>query len=208
MSAGRYGKVVLATRNQHKLIELRRMLEATGVELVGLDEVAPDGPELIEKEDTFAGNARSKARQAAALADLPALADDSGLEVDALGGAPGVRSARYAGSHGDTAANTALVLEKLAGVPDEERTARFRCVIALYDPTSDGEGRERLFEGTCEGRIGHELRGKGGFGYDPVFLIPERGLTVAQLSDAEKDAISHRGQAVSKLKEFLEGRDR
>lgn len=193
-------RIVLATRNRHKLIELRRLLDAVGVELVGLDEAAPGSPELVEDAETFAGNARSKARQAAAVTGLTALADDSGLEVDALGGAPGVRSARFAGGHGDAKANTALLLERLRGVPDAARTARFRCVIALFDPAT---GEERLFEGACEGRIAHAERGHGGFGYDPVFFLPDRGLTVAELEDREKDAISHRGRAVARLVDYL-----
>jgi XTP/dITP diphosphohydrolase len=193
-------RIVLATRNRHKLIELRRMLEPLGVDLVGLDDVAPEVGDLVEDGETFAENARSKARQAAAITGLPALADDSGLEVDALGGAPGVRSARFAGGHGDARANTALLLERLEGVPDAGRTARFRCVIALVDPAIDGEP---LFEGACEGRIAHAERGRGGFGYDPVFFLPDRGVTVAELDDREKDAISHRGQAVARLASYL-----
>jgi XTP/dITP diphosphohydrolase len=193
-------RLVVATRNRHKLIELRRMLEPSGVLVVGLDEVAPDAPELVEDADTFAENARSKARQVVAITGLPALADDSGLEVDALGGAPGVYSARFAGNHGDARANTALLLERLRDVPDEARAARFRCVIAFADPA---QGIELLFEGTCEGRIAHEERGQGGFGYDPVFLLPDRGLTVAQLGDDEKDSISHRGHAVRRLAAYL-----
>ncbi len=204
-------RVVLASRNRHKVRELGRMLEDVGIELVGLDEVAPAAPELVEEGETFAENAVSKAHQAAELTGMPALADDSGLEVDALGGAPGVYSARFAGTHGDTEANNDLLLEKLEGLPDAERTARFRCVIALVDPAA---GLERTFEGTCEGRIAHERRGQGGFGYDPLFYLPDRGQTVAQLPPAEKDRISHRGNAVRRLREFLlrfaparEGRD-
>jgi len=198
-------RIVVASRNEHKLRELRRMLVDADVELLGLDDVAPEAPELTEEEETFRGNALSKAYQAAALVGAVAMADDSGLEVDALDGAPGVRSARFAGGHGDAAANTALLLEKLQGVADEDRTARFRCVIALVDPKrDDGTGQfEITFDGTCEGRIAHEPRGSGGFGYDPVFFLPERGLTVAEISDADKDEISHRGRAVAKLRAFL-----
>lgn len=204
MKGRRLAKVVLATRNQHKLIELRRMLAETGVELLGLDDVVPNGPELLEEEDSFEGNALSKARQAAALSALPTLADDSGLEVDALDGAPGIHSARFSGTHGNTAANTALLLEKLRKVPDDSRSARFRCVIALVDPESGGESiGEQFFEGVCEGRIAREPRGKGGFGYDPVFYLPQRGVTIAELADHEKDEISHRGRAVMRLKDYL-----
>lgn len=198
-------KVVVATRNQHKLVELRRMLADVDLELVGLDDVAPDAGDLREEEDSFRGNALSKARQAVELSGLPALADDSGLEVDALDGAPGVFSARYAGEHGDSAANTAKLLENLRGIPAEKRSARFRCVIALVEPAAAGEGRgvERTFDGTCEGQIAFEAAGTGGFGYDPVFYLPERGVTIAQISDAEKDAISHRGRAVAALRSAL-----
>jgi len=176
------------------------MFTDLGIELVGLDAVAPDAPELVEEEDTFEGNAVSKAEQAAEITGLTVLADDSGLEVDALDGAPGVHSARFSGSHGDYLANNNLLLEKMQGVADERRTARFRCVIALIDPKT---GLRRTFDGACEGRITHEPRGEGGFGYDPLFLLPERGLTIAQLPPEEKDAISHRGNAVRKLVEFL-----
>ncbi len=200
-------RIVLASRNQHKLIELRRMLDDTEVELIGLDEAAPGSPELTEEEDTFAGNAMSKAKQAGYLTGLPALADDSGLEVDALDGAPGVRSARFAGGHGDSEANTALLLEKLHDVPTEDRAARFRCVAALFELGVDGaEPVEHLFDGICEGQIGHEPRGSGGFGYDPVFVLPDRNVTVAQLTDDEKDTISHRGRAIRKLRAFLDAR--
>jgi len=195
-------RMVLATRNRDKVRELGRMLTGVGIEIVGLDDVAPGSDELHEDEDSFVGNALSKARQAVALTGLPALADDSGLEVDALDGAPGIWSARFAGTHGDYQANNALLLERMSEVPDELRTARFRCVVALVDPES---GLERTFEGTCEGVIARAPRGRGGFGYDPLFLLPDRGRTVAELPPAEKDAISHRGRAVRRLIEFLEG---
>lgn len=194
--------VVVATRNRHKVEELARILAGLPVRLEPLDAVAPDAPDLEEAEETFEGNARSKALQAAALTGLPVIADDSGLEVDALGGAPGVLSARFAGRHGDTPANNALLLERLSAVPDEERTARFRCVIAYCDPAEPGPGGApavRTFHGTCEGRIARGPRGEGGFGYDPLFLLPDRGLTVAELGPEEKDAVSHRGRAARAL---------
>ena len=200
--------VVLASRNRHKLEELARMLGGLPVRLRALDEVAPDAPELAEDGETFEDNARSKAFEAAALTRLPVLADDSGLEVDALGGAPGVRSARFAGAHGETAANNALLLERLEGVPEPERTARFRCVVAFAAPAVvDAAGRPlvRTFEGACEGLIALAPRGRGGFGYDPLFLLPDRGLTVAELSPEEKDAVSHRGRAVAALAGYLAG---
>lgn len=193
-------RILLATRNRHKLRELGRMFAGLDIELVGLDDAAPGAPELLEEEDTFVGNALSKARQAAELTGMIVLADDSGLEVDALDGAPGVHSARFSGAHGDYQANNDLLLEKMRDVPDELRTARFRCVIALLDVES---GLERVFDGSCEGRIAHEPSGEGGFGYDPLFFLPDRGLTVAQLPPDEKDGMSHRGNAVRKLMGFL-----
>jgi len=206
----RLTRVVVATRNQHKLVELRRMLACTGVELLSLDEVAPDAGELREEEDSFRGNALSKARQAYALSGLPALADDSGLEVDALDGAPGVYSARYAGEQSDSAANRAKLLASLKAIPEERRGARFRCVIALVEAvgSEDGELLERTFDGSCEGMIALEPAGSGGFGYDPLFFLPDRQLTVAQISDAEKDEISHRGRAVAALSDYLAARGR
>ena len=199
-------ELVVATRNQHKVQELTRMLHGTGVVLRSLEEAAPDAPsELEEQGETFVANALDKARQVVALTGLPALADDSGLEVDALDGAPGVRSARFAGVHGDSAANTALLLKRLQAVPEPSRTARFRCVIALVAPAGSAGDAEvsHTFEGRCEGMIAPAPRGTGGFGYDPVFLLPARGVTMAELDAADKDQISHRGAAVCALREFL-----
>jgi XTP/dITP diphosphohydrolase len=204
--ASPWQELVVATRNQHKVEELTRMLQGTGVVLRSLDEAAPEAPaELEEQGDTFVDNALDKARQVVALTGLPALADDSGLEVDALDGAPGVRSARFAGVHGDSAANTALLLKQLQNVSEPDRTARFRCVIALVAPAGTaGDGEvSHTFEGSCEGAIALAPRGSGGFGYDPVFLLPPRGVTVAELEAADKDQISHRGAAVRALREFL-----
>lgn len=194
-------KVVVASRNSHKLRELGRMLPQ--VELLSLEKAAPGTGDLKEEGENFADNAISKAKQALALTGMPVLADDSGLEVDALGGAPGVHSARFSGVHGDTAANNALLLKKLKDVPDKNRGARFRCVIAYAEP-GDKNPFIRTFEGTCEGRIARQAQGQGGFGYDPLFLLPDRGLTVAQLKPEAKDAISHRGQATAKLAAFFE----
>jgi XTP/dITP diphosphohydrolase len=158
---------------------------------------------LTVEEDapTFAGNAEKKARAALARSGLPSLADDSGLEVDALDGAPGVLSARYAGAGHDDAANNAKLLDALAGVPDERRTARFRCALVFVD----SDGTRLLAEGACEGRIGHVGRGTGGFGYDPLFLLAEdaAGRTMAELAPEEKNRISHRARALAKLAEAL-----
>jgi XTP/dITP diphosphohydrolase len=224
--------LILATRNPGKLRELRAMLADLPVEVLPLPDDAPDVPETAA---TFAGNAELKARgawqatgdrrQATAIASERTappltepvsdpdpvacrlspvawvLADDSGLEVDALGGAPGVFSARYAGPGATDADNVAKLLEALRGMPDEARIARFRCSLALLAP----DGCLRSVDGVCEGRIAHAPRGTGGFGYDPVFLLPDRGLTVAELPPEEKNRISHRGQALARAVELLRG---
>lgn len=184
-------RLVAATHNGNKLREFREMLPGW--------EISGDSPDVEETEATFAGNALLKAR-ACALRNRGAwiLADDSGLCVDALDGAPGVRSARYAGGDGDTAANNALLLANLAGAAD--RSAHFSCAIALISP----EGRERIFEGRCDGRIAEAPTGAGGFGYDPLFLPDEApGKTFAELPPEGKNAISHRGRAVAAAVEWL-----
>lgn len=189
-------RVVLASRNDAKLAELRRILEAagTGIELVGLD-AFPGVPDVAETGVTFADNALLKARAAAAATDLPAVADDSGLAVDALNGMPGVLSARWSGRHGDDAANLQLLLGQLADVPDERRGAAFLCAAALALP----DGREHVVEGRMDGRVIREPRGDGGFGYDPIFVPDGETRTSAEMSAEEKDAISHRGRAFRAL---------
>lgn len=187
-------RIVLATGNTGKVEEVRRILADLDVELVPMDALGVS--EVDEPGETFEDNAVHKARVVAERTGLPALADDSGLEVDALGGAPGVRSARYAGVHGDDAANNAKLLEELAGVPPEERTARFVCVAALATP----EGPHWTVRGTMEGRILTEPRGEGGFGYDPLFVMEGETRTNAELGPAEKDAASHRGAAFRGLR--------
>jgi XTP/dITP diphosphohydrolase len=189
-------QVVLATRNRHKLEELHRILEAAGldVELLGAD-AFPDLPEIPETESSFAGNALLKAREIARLTGLPAIADDSGLCVDALNGMPGIFSARWSGRHGDDAANLALLLGQLADVPDRRRTAAFHCAAAISLP----DGTERVVEGTIEGTIVREPRGSNGFGYDPIFVPLGHRVTTAEMSADEKDAISHRGRALQAL---------
>jgi XTP/dITP diphosphohydrolase len=184
-------RIVLATRNPHKVAEIVRLAGATNIVFESLAD-HPDVPDVPETGRTFAQNARLKARAVAAATGMPALADDSGLEVDALGGEPGVYSARYAGPGANDAANCDLLLARLAEVPDDERTARFRCVIAYRHP----DGREWTVEGACEGRIGRECRGESGFGYDPLFFPVGQQRTFAEMKGAEKDALSHRGQAV------------
>ena len=186
-------RVVLATHNGKKLAELRRILERAGLdaEVVGLDEIGQYA-EPAETERTFEGNALIKARAAAAATGLPALADDSGLEVDALGGMPGVRSARWAGGHGDDAENLSLVLRQIDDVPDPERSARFVCAVALVLPG----GTERVERATMEGSLAREPRGSNGFGYDPAFVPDGYEQTTAELAPQAKDAISHRGKAL------------
>ena len=189
-------RLLLATRKPGKLAELQRLLEraVTGVAVVGLRDV-PDYPEAPETGATFAENALLKAREAVRYTGLPAVADDSGLTVDALNGMPGVLSARWSGRHGDDPANTALLLGQLADVPDERRGAAFVCAAAVVTP----EGAERVFERSWRGQVVREGRGSNGFGYDPVFLPDGLERTAAELTAAEKDALSHRGQAFAAL---------
>jgi XTP/dITP diphosphohydrolase len=187
-------RAVLATRNGHKLAELQRILSAYDVELRSLEQW-PAAPEPVETGETFAANALIKARSAAAATGLLALADDSGICVDALQGMPGVLSARWAGRHGDDAANLRLLLGQLADVPDERRGAAFVCAAAAVAP----DGREIVVEGEVTGRVTHEPRGDGGFGYDPIFVPDGHRVTTAELSPADKDALSHRGRAFRAL---------
>jgi XTP/dITP diphosphohydrolase len=188
--------LLLATRNAGKLAELRRLLESAvpGVEVVGLEDV-DDYPEAPETGATFGQNAMLKAREAVRYTGLPAVADDSGLTVDALNGMPGVLSARWSGRHGDDDANTALLLGQLADVPDERRGAAFVCAAALVTP----DGTERVLERQWRGTVIREKRGSNGFGYDPVFVPEGLSLTSAELEPEEKDARSHRGQAFAAL---------
>lgn len=196
-------EVLVATGNRHKLREFRQMFEGTRYRLVTLAEI-PDAPEVIEDGVTFQANADKKARQLAVFSGRITIADDSGIEIDALGGRPGVWSARYAGVSGAGAddANNAKMLVELADVPVEERTARYRCALAVVRP----DGVARYADGTCDGRIGHAPRGHNGFGYDPYFLVAGEfgGRTMAELEPAEKNAISHRGQALQGLLPLLD----
>lgn len=188
---------IIATKNQKKLAELRRILSPLGIDAVCEGETGFDFPEVEETGATFAENALLKARSVARISGYPAVADDSGLCVDALDGAPGVYSARYAGAHGDDRANNALLLQNLRDLPEEERTAHFVSVVAVVFP----DGREITAEGRCDGRIGFEERGEGGFGYDPLFCVGDKSF--AELTAEEKDQISHRGRALSALSEAL-----
>ena len=189
-------KLLLATRNAGKLAELQRLLETAvpDVQVVGLRDVG-DYPEAPETGATFAENALMKAREAVRYTGLPAVADDSGLAVEVLGGAPGVFSARWCGRHGDDAANLALLLAQLQDVPDPHRGAEFVCAAALVTP----EGLETVEYGRLPGMLRHSPTGNGGFGYDPVLQPDGYSRSCAQLTAEEKNAISHRGQAVRAL---------
>ncbi|MGO8957983.1 MAG: RdgB/HAM1 family non-canonical purine NTP pyrophosphatase [Streptosporangiaceae bacterium] len=199
-------RLVLATMNRHKLTELTRILESgrVEVEIVSLAEF-PGAPDVAETGATFAENALLKAHAVAEFTGLPAIADDSGLCVDALNGMPGVLSARWSGKHGDDVGNLCLVLGQLADVPDERRGAQFTCVAALALP----DRREHVAEGIVSGKLIRAPRGENGFGYDPIFLpapqelkavgLPDTGQTTAEMEPADKDRISHRGKALRGL---------
>jgi XTP/dITP diphosphohydrolase len=201
-------ELVIATRNPHKLEEARAILADADVGVRGLGDLGdlgevPEVPEVVEDRDTFEGNAAKKAEEVSRATGLAALADDSGLVVDALGGAPGVMSARYGGCGGDSAAiskaNNAKLLAEMTAVGDGERGARFVCVIALAR-----EGHEtRLFRGETAGRIDRELKGRGGFGYDPLFVSDDLGVTFAEAGPDEKNAVSHRGRALAEFAKAL-----
>jgi XTP/dITP diphosphohydrolase len=197
---GPAGAVILATRNQAKLRELARILSPQ--EVIGLDQF-PGAPDVPETGATFEANALLKARAIAACTGLPAVADDSGLCVDALNGMPGVLSARWAGRHGDDQANLELVLAQLADVPDARLGARFVCAAALVVP-GDGGDREWVVTGEVAGRLIRVPRGSGGFGYDPIFVPDGFGRTTAEMSPEAKDAISHRGRAFRALAPFVQ----
>ena len=194
--------VVLATRNAKKLVELRRLLgEAeVGVGVLGLDDVA-EYPEPAETERTFTGNALIKARACLAATGQPALADDSGIEVDVLNGMPGVRSARWAGSGASDAENLDLLLRQIDDVADADRAARFVCAMALVLP----DGTERVVVRHLSGRLARAASGSNGFGYDPAFIAEGHTVTNGELSAQAKDAISHRGQAVRAMIEEIRG---
>ena len=196
-------KLVLASGNAGKLGELRDLLGCHGFDLVAQGELGID--DIAETATTFVENALLKARHAARLSGLPALADDSGLCVDALGGAPGLRSARYAGPHGDAAANRAKLLEALAGQPGHARTAHFHCSVVVLHSADDPA--PLIAEGRWHGRILDAPRGDRGFGYDPLFFDPAEGLGAGEMDPALKNRISHRGRALASLLRLLDRRD-
>ena len=192
-------ELVLATRNEGKTREIREFLKGCGISLASLRDY-PDAPEVAEAGKTYRDNVLTKARFFAKWTGKLTLADDSGLEVDYLEGRPGVFSARYAGDSADGRENNRALLRELEGVPAEKRGAVFRCVMALVSPWGD----EEVVEGECHGMIGLEEKGGEGFGYDPVFVIPHQGKTMAELSIAEKNQLSHRGKALRKVQKILQ----
>ncbi len=191
--------LLLATTNEHKLREFRTIFRELPFTLLSLRDVHLD-MDVEETGTTFAENATIKALAYASAANMLALADDSGLEIDALGGAPGVYSARFAGREATYEERFRLIMERLEEVPSSPRTARFRCALALAEPS----GSVRVVEGTIEGVIAEQARGENGFGYDPIFLVPEAGKTTAEMAPEEKHRISHRGRAAQEARRLLE----
>ena len=194
-----FKRVVLASGNRGKLAEIRDVLADTGIELIAQSELGIDDAE--ETGATFVENALLKSRHAARASGLPALGDDSGICVDALGGAPGLVSARYAGAHGDATANIAKLLSALAGVEDTRRGAHFHCTLVLV--RTAGDPAPLIAEGRWHGRILHAPRGDKGFGYDPVFFDSKLGQGAGELDPAVKNRVSHRGQALARLRELI-----
>lgn len=194
-------RLLIATTNPHKVEEFRGLLAGLPFGLVSLTDVGVSA-DVDETGTTFAENAIIKAVAYASMTGLPALADDSGLEIDALDGAPGLYSARWAGPDVTYAVRNRLIVDKLAGLSDQRRGARYRCAIAIAEPAP--RGLLGVVEGTLEGRIAEEPAGEGGFGYDPIFLVPEDGRTVGQMSASEKSRISHRSRAAQAARPLLE----
>lgn len=190
--------LVLATGNQGKIAEFQRLLEGLDINVRSMKEY-PEIGEIVEDGKSFSENAMIKARTVCQITGRPALADDSGLMVDALDGAPGIYSARFAGEEHDDAANNQKLLQLLETVADEKRTAKFFCAIAIALP----DGRGYIAKGSCSGKILRELKGQGGFGYDPLFYVEEMGKTFAELTMEEKNRISHRGRANRKAIEII-----
>jgi XTP/dITP diphosphohydrolase len=186
-------KLLLATKNPGKIIEMRLILERLGIGVLSFDDLPEEAPEVVEDGETFLENARKKALEAAKWANMPALADDSGLVVPALGGEPGVRSSRYAGEEGNMVANMDLLLRKMIDIPETDRLAHFVCVLALAAP----DGRTWEAGGRVDGLITFDKRGGGGFGYDPVFFYMPADMTFAQMGPEEKNKVSHRSRALA-----------
>lgn len=201
MTEMKSNRVVFASKNRGKIRELKALLEGLGVALLSLHDY-PDAPDISEDGHTFFENALKKARAVSEYTGLIVIADDSGLEVDSLGGAPGIHSARYSGAGATDETNIRKLLEEMKGLSGGERGAAFRCVLILYRP----DGTFEAFEGELKGTIARGPSGSEGFGYDPVFIVPEYGRTVAELDPETKNRISHRGKAFAKLKESLRER--
>lgn len=192
-------RLIFATGNEHKMIEIREILGELPVEILSMKEAGIEA-DIVENGNTFEENALIKAKEVCKLAGEMVLADDSGLEIDYLNGEPGIYSARYMGEDTSYRIKNQNLIDRLEGVPDEKRTARFVCAIAAAFP----DGRSFGVRGTIEGIIGYEERGVNGFGYDPIFYLPERGVSTAEIPPEEKNSISHRGNALRKMKELLE----
>lgn len=190
--------IVIATRNRGKLAEIANCLSDLPFNILSLNDF-PNMPEIVESSKTFSENAIAKAKLTAEFTGKLSLADDSGIEIDHLDGNPGALSARFAGENASDEDRNKKVLQLLDGVPEEKRTARFVCVIAICSPN----GKVKTFEGICEGKIAHEPRGTNGFGYDPIFIVPKYGKTFAELPSEVKNEISHRAIALKKAKQFL-----
>lgn len=192
-------RLIFATGNEHKMVEIREILGELPVEILSMKDVGIKA-DIVENGNTFEENALIKAKEVCKLAGEMVLADDSGLEIDYLNGEPGIYSARYMGEDTSYRIKNQNLIDRLEGVPDEKRTARFVCAIAAAFP----DGRSFVVRGTIEGIIGYEERGTNGFGYDPIFYLPERGVSTAEIPPEEKNSISHRGDALRKMKELLE----
>ena len=192
-------RMIFATGNENKMVEIREILGDLPLEILSMKQ-AGIRADIEENGTSFEENALIKAREVCRLAGEMVLADDSGLEIDYLNGEPGIYSARYMGENTSYRVKNKNLMERLEGVPNEKRTALFVCAIAAVFP----DGKELVVRGTVEGIIGYEERGENGFGYDPIFYLPERGLTTAELPPEEKNSISHRGNAMRKMKELLE----
>lgn len=195
--------LVVASSNRGKLVEFGALAADLPVEIIGITEAVPEPLVIVEDGDTFEANAIHKARVVAGATVMLTLADDSGLEVDALGGRPGVRSARFAHERATDAENNAALLAALADVEEQHRTARFRCVLALVDPWAPPGAEPIIASGSCEGTIAREPHGTGGFGYDPLFIVRGMQRTMAELSDVEKNSLSHRALALKALRPAL-----
>lgn len=191
-------EIVLATRNGDKIREIKKILNDTNVRFLSLEDF-PGCPEVMEDGETLEANAKKKAMVVSQYTKKISLAEDTGLEVEALGGAPGIRSARFAGDNATYENNNRKLLKLMEKLPLEERIAKFRCVAALARP----DGEVVSCEGVCEGRIAFEMKGKSGFGYDPLFIVPEYGKTFAELGEDIKNRISHRAQALAKIKKII-----